>query len=419
MRAPSNRRVFVVGLAACTPLGATLERSWERAVAGEAGFRDLTRCSMATRTVVGEIPDLDLSDYEFATPKEQYNWNAGFVLLTMALCEQALRDAGLLMAGEIGPRTACLVGSAINGGDALRVAVEDLRTSGPNRVSPFLLPNVCANVPAGKAGALLGFTGPVFSPQGACASGNHAIGIGARMLRDGDADFALVGGVDMPLFPEIIQGFSNMNATITLKPTDRAWDSPGQVSRPFSVDRKGFVLAEGGAMLVLAAEDVMRTHGIEPRAEVAGIGWTSDAYHFTRPNQTTIVAAMRQAIEDAGLKPSDIGCLNAHGTSTRTGDRVETLCLREVFGNELEHLPITANKSQMGHSLGAAAAIEAVFSVRALQQQIVLPTINYLPDPEAQDLQVVQQTQPLAHEFVLSDAFGFGGTNCCVVLRGV
>jgi 3-oxoacyl-[acyl-carrier-protein] synthase II len=323
------------------------------------------------------------------------------------------------MENGAGAQTACLVGSAINGGDALRVAVDALARSGANHVSPYLLPNICANVPAGKAGTLLGFTGPVFSPQSACASGNHAIGLGARMLRDGDVDFALVGGVDMPLFPEIIHGFANMNATLNLKPSDRAYDSPGEASRPFSVDRKGFVLAEGGGILVLAAEDAMLAHGLEPRAEVAGIGWTSDACHYTRPNQSTIIRAMREAIDDAGIEPTDIGCVSAHGTSTRTGDSVEAACLREVFGAHLARLPISANKSQMGHTLGAAAAIEAAFAVEGLRRQTVLPTINHLPDPELSDLNIVTETSKHAHDFVLSDAFGFGGTNCCVVFKGV
>ena len=419
MKSPKNRRVFVVGYAAATPLGPTLAATFRRASDNQAGFRLLTRCQVDFPAIVGELADWEPSGYSFATAKELHNWNAAFVMLTMALCQDALADAGLEMNAETSPRTACMIGSAINGSDAYRVAAQNLEKLGPNKVSPFLLPNVCANVPAGKAGAVLGFTGPIFSPQGACASGNHAIALGSHMLRDGDSDFALVGGVEMPMTPEIVHGFANMNATFKVRPTDRAHLCPTEASRPFSIDRKGFVLAEGGAVLVLASEDAVHAHGLKPRAEVAGIGWSSDAHHFTRPHQPTIVRAMREAIEDAALGPRDIGNINAHGTSTPTGDAVEVACLREVFGAHLSKLPITANKSQLGHSLGAAAAVEATLAIEAMRRQVVLPTLNYLSDPELDGMDIVGATRPHAYQHVLSNAFGFGGTNCCVVFRGL
>jgi 3-oxoacyl-[acyl-carrier-protein] synthase II len=419
MKAPKNRRVFVIGRSLSTALGATTEATWRRAVNNEAGFRELSRCSIGTRTIVGEIPDREGEGRAFDTPKERHNWNAGYVLQTVALCHDVLADAKLTMDGDVGPRTACLIGSAINGTDSLRHAFLRLQAAGPNGVSPYLLPNICANVPAGKAGAVLGFTGPIFSPQGACASGNHAIGIGARMVRDGDADFAVVGGVEMPLVPEIVLGFANMNASFKLRPTDRAAADPGQASRPFSIDRRGFVLAEAAAAVVLAAEEAVVAHGLKPIAEIAGIGWTSDANHFTRPNQPTIVRAIREALADAEIDPTVIDAVNAHGTSTPTGDAVEVGSLREVFGDRLSQLPITANKSQVGHSLGAAAAVQAVLAVMGLQNQIVLPTLNYVPDPELVGPDFVLTSRPHRQEFVLSNSFGFGGTNCCLVLRGV
>jgi 3-oxoacyl-[acyl-carrier-protein] synthase II len=267
---------------------------------------------------------------------------------------------------------------------------------------------------------LEGFTGPIFSPQGACASGNHAIGIGARMIRDGDCDVALVGGVDTCLIPEIIHGFANMLATISIGPKDRAYQDPAQASRPFSIDRKGMVLAEGAGILVLAADEVVAAHGLRARAEVMGVGWTSDAFHFTQPNADTIVRAIRDAVDDAGLAPEDIQVVNAHGTSTSKGDRTEVECLRRVFGRRLERIPVSANKSQIGHSLGAAAAIEAALGIEGMQQGLILPTINHLADPQLADVDVVPNAarrQP--HEILLSNAFGFGGTNCCVVLRGL
>ncbi|MGO9137119.1 MAG: beta-ketoacyl-[acyl-carrier-protein] synthase family protein [Syntrophales bacterium] len=421
MKAPKNRRVFVIGYGAATPLGKTFKKTWERAVRGEAGFRKVTRCHVESiSNVVGEIPDWDPTTYDFSSEKEVYNWNAAFVILTMAVCKEALENSGLEMNKETGPRTACLIGSAINGMDSFRVAMENLREKGPLKVSPYLLPNLCANMPSGKAGMLLGFTGPIFSPQGACATGNHAIAIGSRMIRDGDCDFVLAGGVEMPIIPEIIHGFANMNATVKMHRSDRAYDDAGQASRPFSIDRRGFVVSEGGGVVVLAADETLSSYGLKAKAEVMGIGWTSDAYHFTRPNKSTAIRAISETIEDAGLMPNDVGYINAHGTSTTTGDSMEVECLQTVFGDRLKHIPISSNKSQIGHSLGATAAIENALTIEGMQRGVLLPTINYVPDPQFGGLDFVpNKARRQRHEIALSNAFGFGGTNCCVIFRGV
>jgi len=420
MKAPKNRRVFVIGYGAATPLGKTFAESWRRAVKGETGFGKVTRCQVESLCdVVGEIPEWDPLDLDFVDAKEAYNWNAGFVLLTSAVCREALENARLRIDKDTGPRTACLMGSALNGTDAFRIAMNNYLNNGPLKVSPYLLPNLCANLPSGKAGMLLGFTGPVFSPQGACASGNHAIGIGSRMIRDGDCDFVLAGGAETCIIPEIIHGFENMNATIKILPGDRAHDDPSQASRPFSIDRKGFVLSEGCGALVLAAEDMLATYGLVPKAEVLGIGWTSDAFHFTRPNTETVVRSIQEAIDDAGLAPGDIQYVNAHGTSTSRGDSMEIDCLKRVFGGKLEKIPITSTKSQIGHTLGAAAAIEAALSIEAMQKGLVLPTVNHLPDPELDGIDVVpNRVRKMTYDIFLANAFGFGGTNCCVVFRG-
>ena len=421
MKAPKNRKVFVAGYGAATALGNTFAKTWQGAVHGRAGLSKLSRCKTSSRSnVVGEIPDWDPSALPYVDRKEASLWDAAYVFLTMEVCRQALEHAGLEITPDIGPRTGCLIGSALNGTDAYRIAMDNYVNRGPFKVSPYLLPNVCANLPAGKAGMLLGFTGPIFSPQGACASGNHAIAIGARMIRDGDCDFVLAGGVETCLIPEIIQGFANMLATIKVGPKDRAYNDPGQASRPFSRDRKGFVLAEGAGVVVLAAEEAITTHGLTARAEIAGIGWNSDAHHFTRPNPETVTRAMRDAIEDAEITTIDIGAVNAHGTSTPKGDGTEVDCLRTIFGSRLGNIPVTANKSQIGHSLGASAAIEAALSIEAMGQGIVLPTVNHIQDPQFTDLDVVPNAaRKHVHEFVLSNSFGFGGTNCCIVFRGV
>jgi len=421
MKAPKNRRVFVAGYGAATPLGNSFAKTWQGAVKGQAGFRRITKCEVTTRSsIVGEIPDWDPAGFDFVTRKEAAVWDADYVFLTMEVCREALANAGLEINAETGPRTACLIGSALNGTDSFRIAMNNYVNRGPFKVSPYLLPNLCANLPSGKAGMLLGFTGPIFSPQGACASGNHAIGIGARMIRDGDCDFVLAGGVETCLVPEIIQGFANMQATLKAGPKDRAFEDPSQASRPFSIDRKGFILSEGAGIVVLAAEDMVQSLGLNARAEVMGIGWTSDALHFTRPNPETIIRAIKQAIDDADISPEAIGSINAHGTSTPQGDTVEIECLRAVFGTGLEKIPVTANKSQIGHSLGASAAIEAALSIEAMGKGMVLPTINHIPDPVFADVDVVpNEARRHAYDFFLSNAFGFGGTNCCIVFKGV
>ena len=267
MKPPKNRKVFVVGYEAATALGSTFAKTWQGAVDGLAGFRRLTRCESSSRSnVVGEIPDWDPNQLSFVNRKEASLWNAAYVFLTMEVCRKALLNAGLEIDAETGPRTGCLIGSALNGTDSYRVAMDNYVNKGPLKVSPYLLPNVCANLPAGKVGMLTGFTGPIFSPQGACASGNHAIGIGSRMIRDGDCDFILAGGVETCLVPEIIQGFSNMLATIKVGPKDRAAEDPSQASRPFSLDRKGFVLSEGAGVLVLAAGEAALSIGLTPKS---------------------------------------------------------------------------------------------------------------------------------------------------------
>lgn len=411
----------MVGYGAATPLGKTFAGTWERAVKGETGFRRLTRCQTDSRfNIVGEIPDWDPLTLDFMDRKEAHNWNADYVFLTMAVCKEALINAGLEMDADTGPRTACLIGSALNGTDSYRIAMDNYVNRGPLKVSPYLLPNLCANLPAGKAGMLLGFTGPIFSPQGACASGNHAMGIGARMIRDGDCDFVLAGGVDTCLIPEIIQGFANMLATISVGPRDRAYQDPTQASRPFSIDRRGIVLSEGAGVVVLAAQEMLPIYGLTPKAELLGVGWTSDAHHITMPNPQTITRAINAAIDDAEIEPADIQYVNAHGTSTPKGDATEIRCLRDVFGGRLSQTPVSSNKSQIGHTLGASAAIEAALSIEGMRQGLILPTVNHIEDPEFADVDVVPNTaRRQNYEFFLSNAFGFGGTNCCIVFKGV
>ncbi len=420
MRAPQNRRVFVIGYDMVTPLGIGLEATWEQAVLCKGGFREVTKCDVdCPSSIVGEVPGWAPQKLEFVTARDAYNWNADFVFMTMDVCRRALFRSGLEIDAHTGPRTAILVGSALNGVDAFRTAMTNYMQQGPLRISPYLLPNLCANLPSGKASMLLGITGPIFSPQGACASGNQAIGLGARMIRDGDCDFVLAGGVDTCILPEIMHGFANMNATLKVREGDRAASDPTQASRPFSLDRRGMILSEGCGVVVLAAEEALAAYGLTPWAEVLGVGWTADAHHYTQPHPPSIIRAMNMALEDAGVAAGDVEYVNAHGTSTVRGDKTEIECLRSVFGNHVHTIPISSNKSQLGHTLGASAAIEAGLSIEGMHRGLVLPTINHIPDPEFSDVDVVPNTaRRLGYELFLSNAFGFGGTNCCLVFRG-
>jgi 3-oxoacyl-[acyl-carrier-protein] synthase II len=225
--------------------------------------------------------------------------------------------------------------------------------------------------------------------------------------------------VDFPLVEPIVAGFATMNGAYRPREGEEPL-KPSAASCPFSLSRRGFVVSEGAGVIVLAAEEMIARYGLQARAEVMGVGWTSDAYHFTKPNPETIVRGIREALDDAALRPSDIQYINAHGTSTLKGDLVEVECLRTVFGRSLEKIPLSSNKSQIGHTLGAAAAIEDALTIEGMQRGMILPTINHLPDPRFADIDCVPNTaRPHRYEMALSNAFGFGGTNCCIICRGV
>jgi 3-oxoacyl-[acyl-carrier-protein] synthase II len=413
--------VFVVGYAAATPLGRTFSETWRRAARGESGLGPLTRFETGERPpIVGEIPDFDGSEYDFISEKDRAQWDARNVLLTAAVCSDALSHAGLLMDAATAPRTGCLIGASVHGADSLRTASKQMQQQRPLAVSPWLLPNLCANVASARAAMQLGFAGPLLSPQAACATGNYAIALGARLVRGGDCDFVLAGGVESPLVPEIVQGFANMGASLKVRTGDRAYDDPAAASRPFSKDRKGFVLSEGAGVVVLAAEDALHARGLTPLAEVLGVGWTSDAHHFAAPHAPAVVRSIVEALSDAGVRTDDVGMINAHGTSTMKGDAVEIACLREVFGDQLAKVPIVANKSQLGHTQSACGAIEAALTIEGMRQSIMLPTLNYQADPSLGELDVVAgQARTRAYAVALSTALGFGGTNCSLVFKGV
>jgi len=412
--------VVVVGMEVSTSLGHGLDRTWERAVRGESGIGWLTRFDAGSyeAKAVGEIPDYDPLSYDFLSERDVYLWNARFIPLTMALCHDVARQVGLAIDEDNAHRIGALIGSAITGCDSYEANLDGLREGGALRVSPFCLPNICANMPAGKASILLGFTGPVMAPATACATANHCIAEAAKIIQRGDADLMFAGGTELPLLPAILYGFGNMRALLMSSPGDRSLENPAFASRPYSGDRKGFVLAEGGGVLLLASLEHALEHGMPVLAEVAGQHMNSDAYHYTNPNVETITACVRGAIEDADVAIEEIGYINGHGTSTRIGDKTEIACLRNVFGTRLRDVPISSNKSQFGHSLAASAALEAAATIRGMNEDVILPTLNLEVDPEFEDLDFVPEKARKARvDVAISNSFGFGGPNCCVVFK--
>jgi 3-oxoacyl-[acyl-carrier-protein] synthase II len=420
MRKPENHRVVVVAAEVSTSLGHGLEKSWARAKAGESGIGWLTRFDAGSYAAkaVGEIPDYDPLAYGFLTERDVYFWNARFIGLTMALCHDVAHKAGLVIDGSNAHRVGALIGSAIGGNDSYEENLRGLAAGGPLKVSPFCLPNICVNMPAGKASILLGFTGPVMAPVTACATGNHCIAEAAKIIQRGDADAMFAGGVELPLLPAILYGFGNMRALLMSEEGDRSLQDPRQASRPYSGDRRGFVLAEGAGIVLLARLEHALERGWPVLAEVIGQHMNSDAHHYTNPRVETITACVRGAIEDAGIAIDEVGYINGHGTSTKIGDKTEVACLRNVFGDRLPRIPVSSNKSLVGHSLAASAGIEAAFTVQGLVEGVILPTLNLRIDPDFADLDFVPETARLASvDIAMSNSFGFGGPNCCLVFR--
>ena len=410
----------ILGYEAITCLGGTAEQTWNRAVEGGSGLGPLTRFPLRERfpvSVAGEVHGVDLQAEPIFTPKELKNWASPVIPYGMLAVQRALAHAGIEIDAELAPRTATTFSSAVGGLDQFIAADRELVGAG-KLPRPFVNPNACLNMVTGKVSILTGATGPVMSPVGACATGSLSLAYGAMLLERGLCDVVLCGAVDFSLVEVIVAGFATMGGCFKPKgDADRAADDPAKASRPFSADRRGFVVSEGSAALVLASREFADAHGLAPHAELVGIGMTSDAHHFVAPHGPTVTAAMRQAVRSAGLQPEDIGAINAHAASTKAGDATEVEALRDLFG---ERVPVvTANKSQLGHAMGAASAIEAVLCIMGLQRGVVLPTINYQPDPDCALPDLASETRALPHEHVLSNAFGFGGCNCCLVLRGV
>ena len=406
----------IVGYDAISPLGNDLESQWQQALAGKSGIGPLTRFPLSEDfpvRIAGQVPAIDHLDYPFLSARHQAAWSSPVFKYSMLTVARALERSGIEILPDIASRVAVTYSSAIGGLDAVLTA--DRRMRSENKLPPpYANPNSCINMIGGKIAIQTGARGPITATISACATGLTSMIIGAMFLAQNRADIAICGAVDFALVEPIVAGFYTMNGVYAPK-EGREYESPQAASRPFSSNRRGFVLSEGAGAVILATREFAEAHGLPYHCELAGWGMTSDAHHFVAPYFETVKQCMLDAIGDAAIGPQDIDVVNAHAASTRVGDKVEYDALKAVFHDQLP--PVCANKSLIGHAMGASSVIETIFALQGMQENIVPPTINYTPDPEIEIDCVTEGKRVLQQEFVLKNAFGFGGCNSCAVFK--
>jgi 3-oxoacyl-[acyl-carrier-protein] synthase II len=408
-----KRRVVVTGLGAVTPLGNTAAESWANAVAGKSGIGPITRfdASAYASRVAGEIKNFD--PLQFIDKKEVRRQDK-FTVYALAASQMAMDDAALTLGPDIAERVGVLVGSAIGGAATFEEEALVLHTSGPRKISPFSVPAILANLASGHVSIRFGAKGPINCAVTACASGTSAIGDAYKIIAYGDADAMIAGGVEAAITPLGVVGFCAMRA-LSLRN-----DEPEKASRPFDKGRDGFVIAEGSGIVILEELSFALHRGAKIYAEIIGYGCTSDAYHLAAPppGHEGAGRCMKVAIKDAGLEPSDIDYINAHGTSTPLNDLYEAQAIKALFGEHAKKLLISSTKSMTGHMLGGTGAVEAIFTVKALQEGIIPPTVN-LDDPDEEcDLDFVPNVSRRQDiSTALSNSFGFGGVNAVLVFK--
>jgi 3-oxoacyl-[acyl-carrier-protein] synthase II len=407
------RRVAVTGLGAVTPLGNDVASTWRAATAGESGI-DWIRSfdpGDAPVRIAAEVKDFDAS--QVASPKEVRKLERN-VLLALGAAREALDDSGLN--GFDPARVGIVFGTAIGGVNGI-LEQEEIRLSrGPDRVSPNFLPNVLVDSASGQLAISLGIKGPNYAVVSACATGSHAIGEAAELIKRGDADAVLAGGGEACMHPLILAGFTAMRGLAVEN------DDPPLASRPFDATRAGFVMGEGACVFLLEELDAARARGARVYAEVLGYGASNDAHHMAQPEPeaTGVADMMRAALERSGVEPERVGYINAHGTSTPLGDLAETKAIKAVFGDHAYKLAVSSTKSMMGHTFGAAGAIEAMMCALALHEGVIPPTINYRhPDPDCDLDYVPNEARRVQVDVALSNAMGLGGHNGCVLLGRV
>jgi 3-oxoacyl-[acyl-carrier-protein] synthase II len=404
------RKVAVTGLGAVTPIGNDARSTWRAAVAGESGI-DWIRAFDATGLpvrVAAEVKDFDPT--EVASPKEVRKLERNVLLSLGAACE-AMQDAGLN--GFDPTRVGIVFGTAIGGVNGILEQEEVRRHRGPERVSPNFLPNVLVDSASGQLAISLGIKGPNYAVVSACATGSHAIGEAAELIKRGDVDAVLAGGAEAAMHPLILAGFTAMRG-LAVEDED-----PPRASRPFDATRAGFVMGEGACVLVLEELDAARARGATVYAEVLGYGASNDAHHMAQPEPEAVGVSemMRAALRRADVAPDRVGYVNAHGTSTPLGDLAETRAIKDVFGEHAYELAVSSTKSMMGHTFGAAGAIEAMMCILAVHEGVIPPTINYRnPDPDCDLDYVPNEAREAQIDVALSNAMGLGGHNGCVLV---
>ncbi len=405
-----KRRVVVTGLGLITPLGIGVEKTWSALCAGKSGVRRITKFDPSKHAcqIAGEVTDFNPADY---IEKKEIKKMDTFIHYAVGASQMAVDDSGLKVTKENADRVGVYIGSGIGGLPAIEAYHKILLDKGPDRVSPFFIPMVIINLASGQVSMRIGARGPNSCAVTACATGNHCIGDAFRIIQHGEADAMVAGGTEAAITPLCVAGFASAKALSTRN------DDPERASRPFDKERDGFVLGEGAGVLVLEELESARRRGARIYAEILGYGRTADAHHITAPpdDGAGAVRCMRLALQDAGLTPDAIGYVNAHATSTMA-DRIETSAIRQVFGEHARRLAVSSTKSMTGHLLGAAGGVEAIFSILAIQRGVLPPTINQdVPDPEC-DLDYIPNAARRADvRTVLSNSFGFGGVNACLI----
>ncbi len=408
-----KKRIVITGAGVVSPLGVGLDKNWENLIAGKSGIGQLTRFDTTNFpvTIAGEVKDFNAED--FVDKKEARRFDT-FIIYALAAAEMAMQHAGLTQYPFDGERAGAIIGSGIGGFDSICSTHESYLQGGYKKISPFFIPSAIINMASGLVSIRYKLLGPNSSVVTACATGTHAIGDAAKLIERGDADIMVAGGAEYPICPTATGAFANMKAL------SRRNDAPEKASRPFDKDRDGFVMAEGAGVVVLESYEHAARRNANILAEVVGYGLTSDAYHITAPDETGQGArrCMAMAVRDAGVNLTDIGYINAHGTSTEYNDALETKAIKELFGEHAKKLHISSTKSMTGHMLGAAGAVEAIFTALALQKGIIPPTINLEnPDPACDLNYTPNKVVSAKINYGLSNSFGFGGTNACIVLK--
>ncbi len=408
--------VVILGYDAVSPLGIDLEDQWQKALSGTSGIGPLTRFHLTNDfpvRIAGQAPDIDHLPYDFLKPREQARWPSPIFKYALLTVTRALTNSGIDITPDLAPRMAVTFSSAIGGLDAVLDADRNLMGRG-KLPPPFVNPNACINMVGGKVSMHTGATGPISATITACATGVTSLIVGTMLIDGGRADAAICGAVDFPLTEPIVAGFGTMGGAFMPKEGEPV-EAPQQASRPFSLNRRGFVVSEGSGCIIIAKRSFAEAHGLSHTAEIAGWAMTSDAHHPVAPNLATVRRCIAESIANAGITPDRISAVNAHAAATRVGDQVEADALRQVFGNRVP--PVTANKSMIGHAMGAASAIESILAVNGMREGWLTPTINYTPDPTIDLDSVVDTGRQVDQEYVLKNAFGFGGCNACVIFK--